>query len=165
MTVRVVADGADGYRLLSPTNEVVGWLRGRAIGVTGSASEDAAVVAATRAYGALARWLERQQLPPLPPLGDEPSRFVHDGAHRWILVGRVPVARFAAASLSAADAHAFEIILKGSVSEGMAIHAALVALGAAQGRIDAADIAWAGRRKKAGGDGSPTPTTHMDLEA
>jgi nucleotide-binding universal stress UspA family protein len=41
MSIRVVADGADGYRLLSANNELAGWVRGRAIGVAGFADDGA----------------------------------------------------------------------------------------------------------------------------
>lgn len=167
MTVRVVADGADGYRLLSADNAVAGWVRGRAVGVGGFDDEGDAVSAAIRAYCALAPWLERQHLHPLPTLGEEPARRVHDGAHRWILIGRVPVARLATGTPYAAGAagHVFEIVLKGSISEGMMIHAALVVLRAAHGSRDAADISWAPRRHTVGARASLAPTTYLDLEA
>lgn len=166
MTVGVVADGADGYRLLSALNAVVGWVRGRAIGVSGFDDEDGAVSAAIRAYSTLAPWLERQRLHPLAELGDEPPRCVRDGAHRWILIGRVPVARLPTGTPYDAGArgHSFEIVLKGSVSEGMAIHAALLVLRAAHGNIDAADISWASRRDRVGATTSLVPTTHLELD-
>ena len=167
MTVRVVADGADGYRLLSADNAVAGWVRGRAVGVGGFDDEGDAVSAAIRAYCALAPWLERQHLHPLPTLGEEPARRVHDGAHRWILIGRVPVARLATGTPYAAGAagHVFEIVLKGSISEGMMIHAALVALRESHGSVDAADIVWAERRRAIGTDPPLAPNTHLDLDA
>jgi hypothetical protein len=166
MTIRVLADGADGYRLLSAEDAVVGWIRGRAIGVTGFASYDAVVSGAVRAYCVLASWLERQHLHPLTPLDDAPARCIHDGAYRWIVIGRVPIARLPSQSPSddVAGAHSFEIVLKGALSEGMAIHAALVVLRAARGRIDAADIVWSSRHASFGA--APlVPTTHLDLEA
>ena len=166
-TVRVIADGADGYRLLSADDAVIGWLRGRAIGVNGFDHEGDAVSAAIRAYAVLAPWLERQQLHPLSALGDEPARCVHDGAHRWLLTGRVPVARLRTGTPydPGARGHAFEIVLKGSISDGMAIQAALVVLRAARGKIDAADISWASRRKAVGASASLAPVTHLDLES
>jgi hypothetical protein len=166
MTVRVLADGADGYRLLSADDTVVGWVRGRAIGVVGFRDEDQAVSGANRGYCALVPWLDRQQLDPLPTLGEEPVRCVHDGAHKWILVGRIPVARLPTGTPyePAAGGHAFEIVLKGAISEGMAIHAALVVQRAAHGRVSAADISWASRLN-VGARPSLAPTTHLDLEA
>lgn len=143
MTIRVVADGADGYRLLSADGAVVGWARGRAVGVTGFESDAAAVRAAIRAHDVLSAWVERQHLHPLPALDHEPARFVHDGAARE---------------------HAFEIVLKGEISEGIAIHAALLALRAAHGKIDAADITWASRASAAATSMALAPTTHLDLE-
>jgi len=167
MSVRVVADRADGYRLLSARNDLLGWVRGRAIGVSGFADEDALTSAAIRSYQVLAVWLERQHLHPLPELNDDPARLIHDGAHRWILIGRVPVARVLTNTPydASADTHAFEIVVKGSISEGMGIHAALVALRAAHGRIDAADIAWADRNGSLGARSSIAPTTRLELEA
>jgi hypothetical protein len=167
MSIRVVADGADGYRLLSANNELAGWVRGRAIGVAGFADEGALMSAAIRSYRVLADWLEQQHLHPLPELGEEPARWIHDGAYRWLLVGRVPVARLPPGTPSgaAATAHAFEIVLKGSVSEGMTIQAALVALRVAHERIAAADVARSGRSNAFGARSSRAPTTHLELEA
>ncbi len=165
MSIRVVSDGADGYRLLSPDGDMVGWVRGRAIGVNGFPSEDAAVAAAIRSYRVLAPWLERQHLHPLATLGDEPARLVHDGAHRWVQVGRVPVARLSVEGhTGSGDAtHTFEIVVKGTISEGMAIHAALVTVRAANGTFGAADISWAPRRT-AGAVSSIAPVTRLELE-
>ena len=165
-TVRVIADGADGYRLLSPDDDVTGWVRGRAIGVSGFDHEDGAASAALRAYGVLASWLERQQLHPLPTLGDQPARRVHDGAHLWILIGRVPAARLRTGTPYdlRARGHAFEIVLKGPISEGIAIQAALVVLRAARGNIDAADVSRASRRSRVGASSSLAPIAHLDLE-
>ena len=162
MSIRVIADGADGYRLLSPSNQLMGWVRGRAIGVSGFSDEAESISAAIRSYSSLAQWLEQQHLHPLPELTDDPARLIHDGAHRWVLIGRVPVARLPTGTPGEAGAntHAFEIVLKGSISEGMAIHAALVALRAAHGGIDAADIAWPRRRRTTGTGATLAPITH-----
>jgi hypothetical protein len=167
MSIRVLADGADGFSLLSPANELMGWVRGRAIGVTGFADEDEVVRVAVHAYRKVAAWLERQGLTALLPIGGGMPSIVHDGAHRWITVDRQPVARI----LTSAPHHApspaasFEIVLRGSVSEGVAIHAALIALNASHGNAKTADIAWPARR---GGARAPAasvaPTTHLDLE-
>jgi len=166
MTIQVIGDGADGYRLLSPNDNLLGWVRGRAIGVSGLRDEESLTSAAIRSYSALSAWLERQGLHPLPEVGGEPFRWIHDGAHRWLLVGRVPVARLPTGMRHDAepDTRAFEIVLKGAISEGMAIHASLVAVRAAHGSINAADIAWAGRTKSLGARSSPTPNTHLELE-
>lgn len=167
MSVHVVADGADGYRLLSPEDAVVGWVRGRVIGVGGFESEAAAVSAAIRSHRALASWLERQRLRPLPALTDEPPRFVHDGAHRWLLIGRVPVARIPAGPPRGADsrAYSFEIVLKGTVSEGMVIHAALFAVYAARGQVESDDLATGRGNRTIGSSASLGPTTYLESEA
>jgi hypothetical protein len=167
MTIRVIADGADGYRLLSQDSTVVGWIRGRAIGVAGFDDDEAVIAAAMRGYVVLASWLDRQHLHPLPSLGKEEARCLHDGAHRWIVVGGAPVARFVPARERdpGSCGQAFEIVLRGPISEGMAIHAALIVLRAAHGKIAAADIAWAQRSNTVGAGSILAPTTHLDLEA
>jgi len=145
MSIRVLADGADGFALLSPRGELVGWIRGRAIGVSGFHDETAAIDAAVRANRVLAEWLERNGLPPLATFCDATPEVVHDGAHRWILVDRVPVARLPEPAPTVGDdslAHSFEIVLRGIVNEGLSIHAALIALRAARGDIDASHIRW-----------------------
>ena len=165
MSIRVLGDGADGYRLLSPSDEILGWARGRAIGISGCANDEATVSAAIRAYVALGAWLERQGLHPLPTLGDDAPTFMSDGAHRWLLVGRVPVARLSEGTPydAAAEVCSFEIVLRGFVSEGMMIHAALVALRAAHGAMDGADIAWSSRRGPRDRR-APVPVTHLELQ-
>jgi hypothetical protein len=134
MSIRVLADGADGFALLSPRGELVGWVRGRAIGE-----------AAVRSNRVLSEWLERNGLPALASFPDATPSVVHDGAHRWILSRGVPVARLPEPAPTSGDdslAHAFEIVLRGIVNEGMSIHAALIALRAARGDIDANHIRW-----------------------
>jgi hypothetical protein len=165
MSIQVVSDGADGYRLLSADNALLGWVRGRAVGVGGLANEAAIAPAAIRSYVTLAGWLERHHLHPLLALTDDPARFVHDGAHRWLMVGRIHVARLRRGTPYDAsnESPSFEILLKGSISEGMAIHAALVALHAAHGSVEAADIAWAGRSKPIGSSSRLAPITHLEL--
>jgi hypothetical protein len=161
MSIRVLADGADGYRLFSPRNELVGWVRGRVVGVNGFASQEVAIDCAVKAYRVLAPWLERRGLQPLPPIGDVTPRLVHDGAHKWIACDRVPVARLPEdAPIRGAErkCHSFEIVLRGAVSAGMAIHAALIAVRAAHGRIVVADIAWPRR-------GIPSPSRSAELAA
>ena len=145
MSIRVLADGADGFALFSPQDDLVGWIRGRAIGIAGFSDETAAIGAAVRANRALSGWLERNCLPPLARFGDAECRIVHDGAHRWVLSDGVPVARLPEPAPTTGDdslTHAFEIVLRGIVNEGVAIHAALIALRAARGDIDARHIRW-----------------------
>ena len=145
MSIRVVDDGAGGYTLISPDAELVGWVRGAAVGVTGFPSEEAAVDAAVRAYRALLPWVERHGLKPLEPIGAGPMRIVHDGAHRWVAFGDIPVARLPGAiphdRVEAAE-HAFEIVLRGTPSDGVAIHAALIVQRVARGRTESAQIEW-----------------------
>ena len=145
MSIRVLADGADAFALFSSDGDLVGWIRGRAIGVAGFPDERAAIDAAMRANRVLSEWLERNGLPPLAGFGDAAPRVVHDGAHRWILSDGVPVARLPEPAPTTGDdslTHAFEIVLRGIVNEGVAIHAALIALRAARGDIDARHIRW-----------------------
>ena len=145
MSIRVFADGADGFALLSPRGELVGWIRGRAIGVAGFDDESAAIEAAIRANRVLSEWLERNGLSPLAEFGDSNPHVVRDGAHRWIVVERIPVARLPEPAPTMGDdslAHSFEIVVRGVINEGLAIHAALIALRAARGDIDASHIRW-----------------------
>ena len=145
MSIRVLADGADGFALLSPRGELVGWIRGRVIGVAGFGDESAAIDAAVRANPVLSEWLERNGLPLLAEFGESKPHVVHDGAHRWIVVGRVPVARLPEPAPTVGDdtlAYSFELVVRGVMSEGLAIHAALIALRAARGDIDARHIRW-----------------------
>jgi len=166
-SIRVIADGADGYRLYSPTDELLGWVRGRVVGVDGFATREGAIEAALESYRALASWVERQGLQPLPPLGKGLPRLVHDGAHRWIQCDQLPVARLPEATPNARNEptrHSYEIVLRGVVSEGLAIHAALVAVSAVHGRIDAADITWPRRRIRSVEPIADSPTTQVHLE-
>lgn len=166
-SIRVIADGADGYRLYSATDELVGWVRGRVVGVDGFATRAGAIQAALKSYRAVASWVERQGLRPLPPLGKGLPRLVHDGEHRWIQCGEHPVARLPEAIPNARNdptRHSYEIVLRGMVSEGLAIHAALVAVSAVHGRIDAADITWPRRRTRPVESIAASPTTHVHLE-
>jgi hypothetical protein len=172
MSVRVIGDGANGYRLFSPDDEMVGWIRGRALGVSGFDDEAAAVSAAIRSYCSLRSWLERQGLHPLPALGDDPPRCARQGECRSILIGRVQVARLPAGTPydPKAETHSFEIVLTHDISEGMGIHAGLVALRAAHPAVVAADIAWASRTRHTNNDNDDSrsthnPTTHLQLEA
>ncbi len=145
MSIRVLADGADGFALLTPRGELVGWIRGRAIGVAGFADESAAIEAAVHANRSVSEWLERNARSSLAPFGNAKPRVVHDGAHRWVLSGTVPIARLPEPAPTTGDdslTHAFEIVLRGIINEGVAIHAALVALRAARGDIDANHIRW-----------------------
>jgi hypothetical protein len=106
--------------MVSPRHDVVGWTRGRVLGVTGFATQAQAVAAALRAHRVLVPWLERQGLQPLPPRGEDAMRLVRDDARRC---------------------HAFEIVLSEPLSGGMAIHAALITVHGAHGRIGVADVA------------------------
>jgi len=145
MSIRLLTDGVDGFALLSPRGELVGWIRGRAIGISGFADEPAAIEGAARATRVLAKWLERNCLPRVAEFGEDTPRVVHDGAHRWIMSGGRRVARLPEPAPTTGDdslTHSFEIVLRGIVNEGAAIHAALVALGAARGDIDASHIHW-----------------------
>lgn len=141
MSIRVIGDGSGGYRLLSAKEFVSGWSRGRVVGVGGFHEEDDAIDAAVRTYVVLGAWLAHQRLPPLPSFECEPARIIHDGAYRWILIGRTPIARLIDdASNADRSGSAFEIVLHGPISEGMAIHAALIAVRAAAGKITADDV-------------------------
>src|SRR3954468_19346740 len=93
MNIRVLADGADGCRLLNPDDGIVGWVRGRVIGVAGFADQASTIVAALSAFRKLAAWLEVEQRVAIPAIDGLPISVVHDGAYKWLSAGHVPVAR------------------------------------------------------------------------
>jgi hypothetical protein len=167
MNIHVMTDGAGGYRLLSAENDLVGWVRGRVVGVSGFTTRDRAVDAAVSSYRVLARWLAQQALQPLPSLGEGKLRVAHDGAHQWILCDRIRVARLPDVTSNPSNdspCHSFEIVLDGAVSEGRAIHAGLIAVGAAQGRIVADDVTRPRRGIHSAEMAMIAPTTHVPLE-
>src|SRR4051812_12851418 len=89
MSVRLLADGADGYRLVDADDGIVGWVRGRVIGVAGYPDQNSAIVAALRAFGGLAAWVQSEIASP----GSRSISLVYDGAYKWLAAGGVPVAR------------------------------------------------------------------------
>ena len=78
MSIRVLADGADGFALLTPRGELVAWIRGRAIGVAGFADEPTAIEAAVRANRTVSEWLERNARSSLVPFGNAKPRVVRE---------------------------------------------------------------------------------------
>jgi hypothetical protein len=136
---RIITDGADGFQLVADDDRVIGWVRGRAVGITGFDSEATCIVAAVASYRALASWLERNRLPALAEITTEPVTLVHDGAHRWIRIGRAPVARLLVDGTHDArnpPRYAFEIVMRGQVLESAAIHAAIIAFNAARPALE-----------------------------
>jgi len=140
VSVRIVHDDADGFYLKSPDDDVVGWVRHGIVGVTGFDDRASAIDGACAASRVLEAWLARQRLPPLSATGEVPTRVMGDGKY------------------------AFELSMSASMSDGMAIHAALIALRAAQGQIDTAHITWPSRRNPRGNAaGAPLPTTELRM--
>ena len=95
----------DGARL-------VGWVRGRAVGFRGFASESEAASAAWVAHTTLARRLARRNGGATPPVEVEPLSLLPDGERALILAGDRPIATLvppSADSLSGPDSFGFEI--------------------------------------------------------
>jgi hypothetical protein len=163
MNIHVISDGADGYRLLTPEDEIVGWVRDRVVGVIGFQDEASAASAAVRAFRTIASWLARHALGALPTIDDGKLSVADDGAYMWIVAGQVPVARLVTrtpADFSSRNEHGFEIVLRGSVTDGTVIRAALLAVETVTGPNTSADIAWAATPSVTG---SPSAVTRMRI--
>jgi hypothetical protein len=162
MSIRVLADGADGYRLLNPDDVIVGWVRGRAIGVAGFTDQPSTIVAALTAFGKLAAWAKNERQFVMPTIEGQTISVVHDGAYKWLAAGHVPIARLLVLSpidFASAPEHAFELVLHGQVSEGTAIRAALIAVETLTGANETADISWPPRQFA-----TPPPVTRLKLD-
>lgn len=135
--IRVIWDGDGHYRLLDHDDRELGWIRGRAIGVRGFASEEDARAAAPLGRAALGNVLAHHSGRVLPP-ARAPLRLVHDGAHEWVSDGRVPVARLGRPR-DAGGTFSLEWVLPQNVPDAVAVDAArrLTMLLAPAPRIDA----------------------------
>jgi hypothetical protein len=163
MNIRVLADGADGYRLLNPDDGIVGWVRGRVVGVAGFTDQPSTIMAALNAFRRLAAWQEGEKGRPLPSIDGLTVSVVHDGAYTWLAAGHVPVARLirrATNDFATSAEHAFEILLHGRVSDGTAIRAALIAVETLTGGNDSADITWPASKS-----GPVAAVTRLNLDA
>jgi hypothetical protein len=125
--IRVLADGEQRHRLEDAEGRLIGWIRRRAIGFRGFASERDAITAAVDGWRALESVLRREYAgwPRFAPALDE-LHLVHDGAHQWISDGRTPLARLVRPPADAASDQSFaiEFVLPSYASEGVAIAAA-----------------------------------------
>jgi len=149
MSIRVLPDGADGYRLLDPNDGIIGWVRGRVIGVAGFPDQPSAIMAALRAFRKLAAWVGSEQQRVIPSTEGQTISVVHDGAYKWLAVGHVPIARLtvrASSEFAISPDHAFEMVLHGRVSEGAAIRAAVIAVETLTGENDSVEIEWPMRK-------------------
>jgi hypothetical protein len=127
--IRVLADGEQRHRLEDAEGRLIGWIRRRAVGFRGFASERDAITAAVDGWRALESVLRREYAgwPRFEPAFDE-LRLVHDGAHEWISDGRTPLARLIRppADGGSDGSFAIEFVLPSYASEGVAIAAAQV---------------------------------------
>ncbi len=128
--IRVLADGEQRHRLEDAEGRLIGWIRRRAVGFSGFASERHAVTAAAHGWRALESVLRREYAgwPRFEPALDE-LHLVHDGAHEWISDGRTPLARLIrppADGGSDETTFAIEFVLPSFATEGVAIAAAQV---------------------------------------
>src|SRR3712207_4190769 len=127
--IRILADGEQRHRLEDAEGRLIGWIRRRAVGFRGFASELHATTAAVDGWRALESVLRREYAgwPRFEPARDE-LRLVHDGAHEWISDGRTPLARLIRppADGGGETSYAIEFVLPSYASEGVAIAAAQV---------------------------------------
>src|SRR3712207_3683092 len=103
--IRVLGDGEQRHRLEDAEGCLIGWIRRRAVGFRGFASERHAITAAVDGWRALEGVLRREYpgWPRFQPAFDE-LRTVHDGAHEWISDGRTPLARLVRPPADTGDA-------------------------------------------------------------
>ena len=121
--LNVHADGENRHRLEDHAGAQVGWIRGRAIGFTGIASERDALRAAATGSRALQVAL-RRHYPGWPQYEPalETLKLVHDGAYEWVSDGKVPLARLVRPFPSVGrDGFGLEYVLPSFASEGVAI--------------------------------------------
>lgn len=133
--IRVLADGEQRHRLEDADGRLLGWIRRRAVGLRGFASERDAMTAAVDGWRALETALRREYAgwPRFEPALTR-LRLVHDGAHKWISDGRTPLARIVRppADRGSDASYAIEFVLPSYASEGVAIAAAQVVARALQ---------------------------------
>ena len=125
--IRILADGESRHRLETDAGRHVGWIRRRAIGLRGFATEGAALRAAPRAWRSLELVLKREYpgWPRFDPAFDR-LRLVHDGAYEWISDGLTPIARLHRPREGADASFGIEFVLPSFSTEGVAIAAALL---------------------------------------
>jgi hypothetical protein len=133
--ITVLADGEQRHRLEDAEGRLIGWIRRRAVGFRGFASERDAISAAVDGWRALESVLRREYAgwPRFEPALTKLT-FVHDGAHEWISDGRTPLARLLRppADQESDASFAIEFVLPSYASEGVAIAAAQVVARALQ---------------------------------
>ena len=135
--LNVHADGENRHRLEDQAGAQVGWIRGRAIGFTGIATERDALRAAATGSRALQLAL-RRPYPGWPQYEPalETLKLVHDGAYEWVSDGKVPLARLVRPYPSAGrDGYGLEYVLPSFASEGVAITIAQALAHALQGHL------------------------------
>jgi hypothetical protein len=135
--LNVHMDGDDRHRLEDQAGAQVGWIRGRAIGFTGLATERDALRAAATGSRALQVAL-RRQYPGWPQYEPafEALKLVHDGAYEWVSDGKVPLARLVRPGAGTAGArYGLEYVLPSFASEGVAIAIAQALAYALQGHL------------------------------
>jgi hypothetical protein len=135
--VRVVSEGDSKYRLEGPSGSDLGWIRGRAVGVTGFKSEREALGAALSLRRTVDESLRRFEDSPRQELAPKPVRLVHDGAYEWLAAGNVPIARLhrPGTRVSPDDAYALEFVLPSRIPESVALMVAQVLADRTQGAI------------------------------
>ena len=135
----VFETGDDSFRLSNAKDEEVGWIRGRTLGMSGLAGEQAAIAAAVAGGEALAGWLERQSgiseesvesaarvkvvsVPGTVEVDDDAS--VKPADEDWVVRGKQRIARLYANQSD--GSYAVEFLLPSYVRSGTVISAAQV---------------------------------------
>lgn len=131
--VDVFAHGENAFRLVNSAGNDIGWVRSKAIGFGGFATEARAVDAALDGGRALASCLKREFGVGHPALSDAPTlRTVRDGAHEWIVDGRERIARLLRMETGrgVTERFAIEFALPSYATDAVAINAAQIVYGA-----------------------------------
>lgn len=166
----VFETGDDSFRLSNSKDEEVGWIRGRALGMSGLSGEQAAIAAAVAGGDALAGWLERQsgnseeiirssgrvKIVNVPGTVEvDAAAEVKPADEDWVVRGKERIARLY--TDESGGGYAVEFLLPSYVRSGTVISAAQVVYNAVKkvrGAASASDVA-AGKTAFNGMEGRP----------
>ncbi|MFL5615367.1 MAG: hypothetical protein ACJ796_16990 [Gemmatimonadaceae bacterium] len=142
---KLVSEGDRKFRLEDQWGEMVAWARGHVVGLNGFFSMAESMAAVPILLQALDEVLERQ-CPSWrrPEVDYDMMHLVHDGAHEWIAVGAVPLARLHRPRGDAPpnDSFAIELVLPSYVTESTAITAAHAIADRRRELVRSREFAW-----------------------